>query len=416
MNSIPGRKMLGINGLGRIGKLTLWYQLYNKYFNGFVVNVGREIGDSLEDIIHVIETDSTYGPIEKFLFGIQSKKDIKIIDREAKQLEIFGKPVKLLCQARNPKDIRWRENGVEVVVDTTGVFCDPVSDEDYPKGNLRGHLAAGAKIVINSAPFKIKGNKKTESEDFITLIYGINHTAFNPSLNKVVSAASCTTTALAHMVKPLLEKEETSNILTASLSTIHAATNSQKVLDSVPATRTSDLRKNRMAFNNIILSTTGAAATLEKVIPEISRVGFMADSIRIPIDTVSLINLNLTFHACIDKKGEPVINREFLNNIYREVSVGAQKDLLLFSENQNVSSDIKGKIAAVVIEGHDTHTRTGFIDLKPAMLLKSGIKNIDELSIPVAHTALFGWYDNEFGSYVNCLGKLTMYIDKQLNG
>ena len=217
------------------------------------------------------------------------------------------------------------------------------------------------------------------------------------------------------MVKPLLEKEETSHILTASLSTIHAATNTQKVLDSVPSSGTYDLRKNRMAFNNIILSTTGAAATLEKVIPEVKRVGFMADSIRVPIDTVSLINLNLTFHACMDKKGEPIINREFLNNIYKDAAQGAQEGLLYYSENQNVSSDFKGKMAAVIIEGHDTHTRTGFIDLKPEVFKKMGLDNAKEINIPVAHSALFGWYDNEFGSYVRCLGKLTAYIDKALD-
>ena len=414
MGVILSRKNLGINGMGRIGKLTLWYHLHENHFNGFVVNVGRKVGNSLEDIIHFLETDSTYGPLEKFLFGIRSKKEIKIIDKENNQLEIFGKPVKFLCRARNPKDIRWRENQVRIVVDTTGAFNDPTRDEDHVNGSLRGHLFSGAKKVINSAPFKIRDKARKKPEDCVTLIYGINHTSFNPYYDKIISAASCTTTALAHMVKPLLEKEETSNILTASLSTIHAATNSQKILDSVPSSGTSDLRKNRMAFNNIILSTTGAAATLEKVIPEIKRVGFMADSIRIPIDTVSLINLNLTFHTCMDRRGKPVISREFLNQIYRKAAHNAQKGLLFYSNTQNVSSDLKGKMAAVVIEGHDTHTRTGFIDLKSEMLKKMGYDNVKEINVPVTHSALFGWYDNEFGSYVNCLGKLTIYIDNQL--
>jgi len=415
MNLIPGKKYLGINGLGRIGKLTLWYHLQEDYFDGFVINVGRQVGNNLEDIIHLLETDSTYGSLEKFLFGINANKDIKIVDRENNCLEIFGKRVKILCMARNPKDICWKENRVKIVVDTTGAFNDPTQSQDDVKGSLRGHLSAGAKKVINSAPFKIKDKTKKNPGDCVTLIYGINHTSFNPGSDHIISAASCTTTALAHMVKPLLEKEETSNILTASLSTIHAATNTQKVLDSVPVSGASDLRRNRMAFNNIILSTTGAASTLEKVIPEIKRVGFMADSIRIPIDTVSLINLNLTFHTCIGKNGKMTINRKFLNNIYRETAKGAQKGLLYFSDNQNVSSDLKGKKAAVVIEGHDTHTRTGCINLKPEMLGKMGLKNNSNINIPVTHSALFGWYDNEFGSYVNCLGKLTCYIDHALS-
>jgi len=405
---------LGINGLGRIGKLTLWYHLQENHFDGFVINVGRQVGNSLEDIAHLLGTDSTYGAIEKFLFGMKAQKDIKIISKKDNLLEVFGKSVKILCKARNPRDIKWRENGVKLVIDTTGAFNDPSYLEDDKKGSLRGHLAAGAQKVINSAPFKIRDKSKKIPEDCVTLIYGINHTTFNPNNVNIISAASCTTTGLAHMVKPLLEKEETKNILTASLSTIHSATNSQKVLDSLPAAGASDLRKSRMVFNNIILSTTGAVNTLEKVLPEIKRVGFMADSVRIPIDTVSLIILNLTFHSCLNAKGEPTVNREFLNNIYKEAAQGSQKGLLFYSEEQNVSSDLKGKLAAIVIEGHDTHTRTGFINLKPEMFRKMGSGTDNGVSIPVTHSTLFGWYDNEYGSYVHCLGKLAVYIDNAL--
>jgi glyceraldehyde 3-phosphate dehydrogenase len=410
----PYGNYLGINGLGRIGKLTLWYHLQENHFDGFVINVGRQIGNNLEDIVHLLGTDSTYGAIEKFLFGINAQKNIKIISKKDNLLKVFGKSVKILCKARNPRNIKWRENKIKLVIDTTGAFNDPTLSEDYGKGSLRGHLSAGAQKVINSAPFKIRDKSKKIPEDCVTLIYGINHTAFNPNNDNIISAASCTTTGLAHMVKPLLEKEETKNILTASLSTIHAATNSQKVLDSLPAAGASDLRKSRMVFNNIILSTTGAVNTLEKVLPEIKRVGFMADSVRIPIDTVSLIILNLTFHSCLNERGEPIINREFLNNIYKEAAQSLQKGLLFYSEEQNVSSDLKGKLFAIVIEGHDTHTRTGFIDLKPEILRKMGLDTDNELSIPVTHSTLFGWYDNEYGSYVHCLGKLAVYIDSAL--
>ncbi len=408
------KKYLGINGLGRIGKLTLWYQLSENYFDGFVINVGRRIGTSLSDIVHLIGTDSTYGPMEKFLGGIKAQKGIKIINKEENLLEIFGKPVKILDKARNPKDINWGEHGVRVVVDTTGVFNDPTVSEDNEKGSLRGHLWAGAHKVINSAPFKIKDKTKKLPEDCNILIYGINHTSFNQNRHKIISAASCTTTALAYMVKPLLEREETKNILTASLSTIHAATNSQRVLDSLPGTGDKDLRKNRMVFNNIILSTTGAASTLEKVLPEIKRIGFMADSVRIPTDTVSLIILNLTFHSHLDSKGDSSITRVLLNQIYREAAQGPQKGLLHYTDSQNVSSDLKGQLFAVTIEGHATHTRTGFIDLSPEMLQKVGLNTGKTINIPITHSTLFGWYDNEYGSYVNCLGKLTNYIARDL--
>ena len=145
MNSVTDRNYLGINGLGRIGKLTLWYHLQENHFDGFVINVGRQVGNSLEDIIHLLGTDSTYGSIEKFLFGVNAKKEIKVIDSKSNHLEIFGKPVKILCKARNPKNIEWRENKVKLVVDTTGVFNDPTRLEDDIKGSLRGHLSAGAK-------------------------------------------------------------------------------------------------------------------------------------------------------------------------------------------------------------------------------------------------------------------------------
>ena len=140
-------------------------------------------------------------------------------------------------------------------------------------------------------------------DDAVTLIYGINHTAFDPKKHQLISAASCTTTGLAHMIKPLLENEGTNTILTASMSTIHAVTNSQSVLDSVPKAGENDLRKNRSILNNIILTSTNAAKALVDVIPEVQHIGFMADSIRVPTSTMSLIVLNATFQTRINKQG-----------------------------------------------------------------------------------------------------------------
>jgi len=191
---------LGINGMGRIGKLTLWYHLQEDHFDGFIINTGRHVGNGLEDIAHLLGTDSTYGPIEKFSFGVKTPKNIKILNKKNNLLEVLGKPIKILCKARNPKDIEWRENRVKLVIDTTGDFNDPTLLEDDKKGSLRGHLAAGAQKVLNSAPFKIKDKSKKNPEDCVTLIYGINHTTFNPNNDHIISAASCTTTALAHMI------------------------------------------------------------------------------------------------------------------------------------------------------------------------------------------------------------------------
>ncbi len=410
------RNLLGINGLGRIGKMLLWYFVHTRHFDGIVINTGREVGRSLEDLAHQISADSTYGPMEMFLFGLSGKKDIRILDEQQGLMEIHGLPVTVLRNARNPKDIDWKGLGVQVVIDSTGVYLDPTIPADDSKGSIRGHLAAGARVVLASAPFKIKDKAANMPDDSTMMIYGINHTSFDAHKHAVISAASCTTTGLAHMMKPLLECEETSRLLTASLSTIHSATNTQSVLDAVPKGGASDLRKTRSVFNNIILSSTGAAKALELVLPEIKRVGFMADSVRIPTTTVSLINLNLTFHSPLNDKGVPTINRAFLNNLYKRAAEGPQKDLLIFSEKQNVSADLMGLPAAVVIEGFDTHTRTGFVDLPLDILRASGVQADQPIQVPVTHAKLFGWYDNEFGSYVTSLGKLAMYVDRTLAG
>lgn len=405
-----GSQPLGINGLGRIGKLFLWNNLLNRRFKRIIVNTGREVGRSLDDLVQVIETDSTYGPLGKFLYGYTRTCDIKVLDADQAILEIDGIMVKILREARNPKDIAWRKEGVRVVVETTGQFLDPTLPADHKSGSLRGHLEGGAEKVVASAPFKIKDKTKEIPRDSILVVHGINHNDFDPATHHIVSAASCTTTGLAHMIKPLLETEETSRILTASMSTIHAATNTQSVLDSVPKTGAADLRKNRSVMNNIILSTTGSARALEMVMPEIKRVGFMADSVRIPTSTVSLIILNLTFHTPLDEAGEPVITHLLLNDIYRKAAQGSQKGMLVYSERQNVSSDLIGVPASVVIEGHESHTRTGFINLPPDTLASLGVPVDAEVQIPVTHAKLFGWYDNEYGSYVNCLGELTNHI------
>ena len=413
--NLKSKRLLGINSLGRIGKLTLWNQLSTKDFDGIVVNVGREVGKSTDDLLQVLETDTTYGQLSKFLNGVKGGGPIsQVIDAEKLLFEIDGMPVKILRSERNPSGIPWREEGVQLVIDCTGQFLDPAAAPDAPKGSLRGHLIGGARKVIASAPFKIKDKAARMPEDALMMVYGVNHLQYNPSLHNVISAASCTTTGLSHMIKPLLEDAETSKILTASMSTVHSATNTQSVLDAVPKAAASDLRKSRSVFNNIILSTTGAAKALESILPEIQKIGFMADSVRIPTTTVSLITLNITFNSGLDESGNPLINRNYLNNIYRTAAAGAQKDLLVFSERQNVSADLMGFRAATVIEGCETHTRTGFVNLPASMFESYGMKNATDINLPVTHAKIFGWYDNEFGSYVNMLSKLAAYVDSKL--
>lgn len=412
---LHNKRILGINGIGRIGKLTLWNHLNLKYFDGIVINSGRELGKKMEDIIQYLSTDSTYGTLNRFLYGYTGKScDIKILDRSKCMFEMNGIPVKILKKARNPRDIDWSKEGVRLVIDCTGVFLDPTLPADHPKGSVRGHLEAGAEKVIVSAPFKIGNSSQKLPDDSATFVYGVNHSTYAPLKHHIISAASCTTTGLSHMVKPLLDTKETSEIVTASMTTVHASTNNQSILDAPPKAGSKDLRRNRSVFNNIIPTSTGAAIALEEIIPEIRKVGFMADSIRVPTSTVSLIVLNLTFRTELTASGEPIINHNFINDIYRKASAGAHKDLLVFSENQNVSSDLMGCHAAVVIEGLENHTRTGFLSFNADTLRRYGIETTYDMNLPVTHAKILGWYDNEFGCYVNCLGKLTKYVDKNL--
>lgn len=413
------KPVLGINSLGRIGKLTLWHHVGRKYFQEIIVNLGREVGTGLSTVAQVIEKDATYGNIHKFLYGNKADRIISIVDEKNGEMLIDGIPVKILRSARNPAEIAWRDYGADVVVDCTGKFQDPTLPADEKNGSLRGHLAGGAKVVINSSAFKIKNKALSMPEEAITMIYGINHTAFDHKKHQVVSAASCTTTGLAHMFKPLLEEEATSRILTASMSTIHAATNTQSILDKTPKAGEKDLRKNRSTLNNIILTSTNAAEALMQVIPEVRDIGFMADSIRVPTTTESLIVLNITFPAPKNSEATP-LNRNTLNDIYKRASANDPEHLVVYSEEQNVPTDLIGMDAAVVIEGQFNHTRTAFIDID-----LSDIPNFVEayfgtmekmkIRIPVVHAKIFGWYDNEYGSYTNRLGDLTAYIHKNLN-
>lgn len=409
-------RVLGINGLGRIGKLTLWHHVGRKHFQKIVVNQGRPVGKDLSAVAQAIEKDSTYGPLHRFLYGYRGERVIEIVDENRGELLIDGMPVLVLREHRNPREIPWREHGVELVAECTGSFNDPTVPPDHPKGSIRGHLLAGARKVVNSAPFKIKDKSQKMPTDAATFIFGVNHTQFDPERHHVVSAASCTTTALAHMILPLVEHFQSRAILTASMSTVHAVTNTQSVLDALPKAGDSDLRKKRAALNNIILTSTGAAGALEQVLPDVREIGFMADSVRVPVPTESLIILNVTFQSKLNPDGRGSITAQVINDLYREAAEGKQKGLLRFTLEQNVSSDLMGDPAAVVIEGCETHTRTGFltVDLRqvPGLPAEALVAIKDPLlRVPVTHAKIFGWYDNEYGSYTNRLADLCVYID-----
>ena len=411
-----GRK-LGVNGFGRIGKLTVWHHVARKYFDEIIINIGRKAGTSLKDIAHYAGRDSNYGLLHGFLYGQKAEPVIHDLDEKNGSMTIDGVRVKFLRKSRNPLEIGWKDHGVNLVVDTTGQFIDPTLSSDHPKGALRGHFESGAEKVIVSAPFKIKDKSKPMPEDAVTTVMGINDNDYDPRHHQVISNASCTTTCLAHMIKPILNFFGHKKILSASMATVHAVTGSQEVLDRLPKTGSIDLRKNRSVMNNIILTTTGAANTLRLVIPEMEQIGFIAESVRIPTSTGSLIILVMNLQE--ELAGKP-IRRRLINNIYMQAAAEDPNGYLHYTDRQNVSCDIIGMpIAAAIIEGHETHTRTAdvTIDLKMVPGLdKKIISSLNDSVIrtPVTQCVIYGWYDNEMGSYVNMLGDRTVSVAENM--
>jgi glyceraldehyde 3-phosphate dehydrogenase len=408
---------LGINGLGRIGKLTLWHHVGRKYFSEIVVNMGRRVGSSIADLAQYIERDSTYGSLHTYLYGHRSKRFITDLDDENGTMKIDGIPVRILRDSRNPKEIAWDSHGIKLVVDATGKFLDPTLPPDQAGGSIRGHFDSGVQKVIASAPFKIKDKSKSMPEDAVTTVMGINDSDYDPRKHHIVSGASCTTTCLAHMMKPLIDYFGPKKILTASMATVHAVTGSQQVLDRPAESGATDLRKNRSILNNIILTTTGAAKTLGLVIPEMKQIGFIAESVRIPTTTGSLIILVVNLQEEVSGGS---IRRDTINKIYEEASRNDSNGYLQYTEEQNVSEDIIGvPRAAVIIEGHETHTRTAdvSIDLNKVEgiskeLLTKG--NPTMVKISITQAVIYGWYDNELGSYTNILGDRTVSIAENM--
>jgi glyceraldehyde 3-phosphate dehydrogenase len=408
---------LGINGLGRIGKLSLWHHVSRKSFDALVVNVGRKAGTSLEHIADYVERDTTYGSLGRYIHGFRGGRVIEELDEVKGEMRINGVPVTVLRERRNPKDIGWKAFRVNLVVDCTGVFRDPTARADEPSGSLRGHLEAGARKVILSAPFKIRDKSKSIPDDAVTNIQGINEDAYIPKKHLIISGASCTTTCLSFMVKPLLDHFGPGPILSASMVTVHAATSGQEILDQLPPTDADDLRKNRSLFNNIILTTTGAADTLVQVIPAMKQIGFVAESVRVPVSTGSIVVLGLN----IQDDPENPVSRGTINRIYREAANGYLCNYLSYSDSQNVSSDMVGTAAAAVIEGRETRAHTGRVKVNlgsACRLVTSGEPAREVggsiLEIPVTRMVVYGWYDNELGSFCNILGESTIRIARSL--
>ena len=389
--------------------------LVRKHFKEIVVNVGREVGTGIADVARFVEKDSTYGRLANYLYGYAGHDIFSDLDEANKSMTIDGVKVRFLTENRNPAQIGWRDHGVELVVEATGQFLDPTVPPDAPKGSCRGHLEAGARKVVVSAPFKIKDKTQSMPDDAVTNVMGVNEPAYDPTRHVIISNASCTTNCLAHMVKPLLDHFGLKRVLSASMTTVHATTGSQPVLDHLPKAGETDLRKNRSAMDNIILTSTGAARALALVIPEISQIGFMAESVRIPLMTGSLIILVVNLH---EETSSP-IRRETINGIYKKAAEADTRHYLRYTEEQNVSADIVGgPYAASIIEGHETHTRTAnaIVDLAQIRGFEDILDQLPhrEIEVPITQAVVYGWYDNELGSYVQMLADRTITVAESM--
>ncbi len=331
---------VGINGFGRVGRQVLKAILQYHPDTLEVVAV-NDLADAKTNA-HLFKYDSNY--------GIFPGK----VEVQADQMFVDGRPIRVFAE-REPKKIPWREVGVELVVESTGVFEDATL--------AAGHLEAGAKKVIITAPAK--------NED-ITVVLGVNHEQYDPAHHRVISNASCTTNCLAPVVKVL---HEAFGIRRGLMTTVHAYTNDQRILDLVHR----DLRRARAAALNIVPTTTGAARAIGLVIPELKGKlhGF---AMRVPTPTVSVIDLTCDL-------GRSVTVEE-VNAAFKAAANGSLKGILEYTEEPLVSMDFKGNPASAIVDGLLTMVMDGDM---------------------VKVTA---WYDNEWG-YACRVADLADYIVKR---
>lgn len=379
---------IGINAAGRVGKLLTWKLIAQNAYPEIIVNIGREAGTSLKDFIgSYFVRDSTFISLGHYLYGHKGESIFPVddIDESEGTFRVNGTKVRILRKARRPEHIGWGNYGAKWVVDTTGGFVDPTAPIDAKNGALIGHFQSGAEKIIVSAPIKIKADPKSPIlEKTVTMIKGINEQDYDKDKHSIISSASCTTTCLAHLFKPIFDAYQ-EDIATVSIYTIHAATAKQAVLDRVPKAGANDLRILRSIFNNIIITSTGATKALPLVMKGMGKIGFAGNSLRIPTSAGSIVILDVTLSRLTDAK--------LINGILKKSADEDKNRYLIFNEHQFVSSDVIGNPAACIVESKETRVAS------------NGEKNISTVQ-------LLGWYDNEYG-YVSMMWELIKDIMKK---
>ncbi len=322
-------KRVAINGFGRIGRN--FYRAYLKRDPDFEI-VGINDLASPDVLAHMLKYDSTHGVL-----------DAEIGYGEG-ELTIDGNTVKVLSE-REPASLPWGDLGVDVVVESTGLFT--------ARDGAQKHLDAGAKKVVISAP---------ATDPDVTIVLGVNDDTYDPEQHHIISNASCTTNCVAPMAKVLMDAF---GIEQGSMTTIHAYTTEQQLQDQIAMTRkgTPDLRRMRAAPQNIIPSTTGAAKATSLVIPELKgKLDGMA--MRVPVPDGSVTDL-----VCILEREA---TRDEINDAFRQAAAGALGPVLVYTEDAIVSSDIVGNPASCILDGLST--------MAAGRMAK-----------------VIGWYDNEWG-------------------
>jgi glyceraldehyde 3-phosphate dehydrogenase len=331
---------VGINGFGRIGRQVL--KAVNEYQSG---------------VLEVVAVNDLYDPeVNAYLFKYDSNygRYDGTVEVVGGDLVVDGHKIKVFSE-RDPGNLPWADLGVEIVVEATGVFRNATSDPGAGTHINRG----GAKKVIISAPAK--------NED-LTLVLGVNDGEYDPSKHHIVSNASCTTNCLAPVAKVILESF---GIVRGMMTTIHAYTNDQRILDLAHP----KLRRARAAGLNIIPTTTGAATAVAIVIPELKG-KFSGYALRVPTPTVSVVDL------VIDVEKSTTISE--VNQTFKEAAEGPMKGILGFSEEPLVSTDFKGDPRSSVVDAELTNV-------------------IDGNMVKVV-----SWYDNEWGYSVRTVDLAVM--------
>ena len=330
---------IGINGFGRIGRAFLRKAVARKSLEVCAIN---DLTDS-KTLAHLFKYDSVHGT---FAGQATAKDHCLLIDGQ--KIEIFSE--------RDPKALPWKGSGVQIVIESTGLFCD------RPKATL--HLDAGAKKVIISAPAK--------DPDF-TVVLGVNDSELDFRKHHIISNASCTTNCLAPVVKVLLDNF---GLRKGLMTTIHSYTNDQCLLD-LPH---KDIRRARAAALSMIPTTTGAAKAVGIVIPEVK--GLIDGlALRVPTPNVSLVDLV----AVLEKNVTP----EQVNATFKEASEGALKGILGYCDENLVSSDFNGSEFSSIFDAGTTYVTGGNF------------------------VKVMSWYDNEIG-YATRLVDLAERMAKEI--